>query len=243
MGDDSGRWAFDGECDDPRFVDQRTEASDDEQLRDATDCGQGLRQESAEIRPLLWKADFFGEDDSESGVAGDGVCNDPRFAADPRHPKVVNGTGLVKRDATDCRRAFLMRQAWVLESVNLRDGRSSKLAFGDDSGRWALDDECDDPRFVDLRTEVSGGEPMRDATDCRDAYVTGNATLLEDFLNAKELLPQGFNLGDDSGRWAFDGECDDPRFVDQRTEASDDEQLRDATDCGQGLAQGKVKLQ
>ena len=110
---------------------------------------------------------FFGEDDSESGVAGDGVCNDPRFVADPRHPKAVNGTGLVKRDATDCRRAFLMRQAWVLESVNLRDGRSSKLAFGDDSGRWALDDECDDPRFVDLRTEVSGGGPMRDATDCR----------------------------------------------------------------------------
>lgn len=57
-------------------------------------------------------------------------------------------------------------------------------------------------------------------------------------------LPEGFNYGDDSSVWAFDGDCDDPRFdgpgahtlllpVDARA---------DATDCRQLFEAGRIFL-
>jgi hypothetical protein len=77
---------------------------------------------------------------------------------------------------------------------------------GDDAGEYALDGECDDPRY--------GGDfeshRRHDATDCAGA-----------------ALVETSGLGDDAGEYALDGECDDPRY------GGDFESHRrhDATDC------------
>ena len=258
LGDDSGPWTFDGECDDPRFTGAadsgRTGMPDAHGLeRDATDCGHALLHDAAGIRPHFLERGHFGEDGPDSGMARNGVCNDSRFVADPRYPKAVSSSeGLQERDATDCRLAFLLRQAWMLEEVATPDGGSRWMAFGDDSGRWTFDGACDDPRFLDPRIAASGDALLRDAADCRAAYVKGDVLLLEDVLKVKELLPDGFDLGDDSGRWALDEVCDDPRFLDPRMDPRGHfdprvpvrpyTPMRDALDCGQALAQGKIEL-
>lgn len=51
-------------------------------------------------------------------------------------------------------------------------------------------------------------------------------------------------LGDNASRWAYDGECDDPRFVgpgaDEILMAED--AYHDAADCGRALASGTIWL-
>lgn len=52
--------------------------------------------------------------------------------------------------------------------------------YGDDSGQWAMDRECDDPRFVDVQ-DTPGGmagtleerNTRRDATDCKGLHEAG----------------------------------------------------------------------
>lgn len=85
--------------------------------------------------------------------------------------------------------------------------------LGDDSGEYARDGECDDPRFGGTLESHLG----RDATDCRALAQSGGG---------------GDALGDDSGEYARDGECDDPRFGGDL----ESHRGRDATDC-RGLAQ------
>ena len=52
--------------------------------------------------------------------------------------------------------------------------------FGDDSGQWANDNECDDPRFEGpgmTTTPLLEENIGHDATDCRTAYEAGRLTL------------------------------------------------------------------
>ena len=52
--------------------------------------------------------------------------------------------------------------------------------FGDDTSRWANDNECDDSRFEGAgmtATPLLEGDIGHDATDCRTAYEAGNLTL------------------------------------------------------------------
>ena len=52
------------------------------------------------------------------------------------------------------------------------------------------------------------------------------------------------NFGDDSGRWANDGACDDTRFVGDRGAGAltdDDHVGRDATDCWNLLNAGRIR--
>lgn len=52
--------------------------------------------------------------------------------------------------------------------------------FGDDSSRWANDNECDDSRFEGAgmtATPLLEEDIGHDATDCRTAYEAGNLTL------------------------------------------------------------------
>ncbi len=99
---------------------------------------------------------------------------------------------------------------------------SSSISFGDDSGSYANDGDCDDARFNDdgdtynyMRSHV-----LHDATDCRAAIASGAKTLLLDF-------------GDDSGTYSNDEECDDNRFTGEgRSVLSSDSHVRkDASDC------------
>lgn len=54
------------------------------------------------------------------------------------------------------------------------------IDFGDDSGDWSHDGECDDPRFRGdgmAAPPLSDDDLRRDATDCRELFESGRITL------------------------------------------------------------------
>ncbi len=243
LGDDASEWAFDGECDDPRFAGEAMAADfhKDDIQHDATDCGKAVLADTAWLRTL--PEGFDAGTDSGAWVFDD-VCNDPRFAPDPRYPQaVVHGDHGEGRDATDCLHGFLVRHAWPT-------WQDTGIAFGDDSSEWAFDSECDDPRFTGaaMAGSIEAKNILRDATDCREALEEGSVEFLLFRLLATSPkamgLPPGFELGDDSSEWAFDGECDDPRFTGETVavERFDGNVGRDATDCGKALLEGTATL-
>jgi hypothetical protein len=113
--------------------------------------------------------------------------------------------------------------------------------FGDNTSQWAEDGECDDPRFAGegsaatLLEEDSG----HDATDCRTLFNAGRITLRS--VMSGDI---GIDFGDDGGRWARDGECDDPRFEGDgaATTLLAADAYHDATDCRTLLGQGRVAV-
>lgn len=59
------------------------------------------------------------------------------------------------------------------------------------------------------------------------------------------LVIEGINFGHDSGEWANDFECDDPRFTGKgmtSTPLLDSDIRRDATDCAAAYRAGQIKL-
>ena len=114
--------------------------------------------------------------------------------------------------------------------------------FGDDTGEFARDGECDDPRFqgigMSLPSGVSG-EHGHDATDCRLQYEAGRISLFGVDLDSGYI-----DFGDDAGEWARNGECDDPRFegsgMDSMPLHSD--RGHDASDCRQLYDEGRIRL-
>ena len=243
FGDDSSEWAFDGECDDPRFAGEATAAELDQrnEFRDATDCGKALLTARVQVHML---PDGFEEGEDDGPWAGNGICNDPRFVPDPRHSSATKHVdGAEGRDATDCVRSYLLRHVWTT-------WEDTGVAFGDDSGEWARDGECDDPRFVGeaMASSPNAMHILRDATDCRESFEDERVALFSPELLAASPgvsdLPPGFELGDDSSEWAFDGECDDLRFVGEAMAAAPDEDdvFSDRTDCGRALLTAGVQV-
>ncbi len=239
LGSDTGEWAFDGECDDPRF--EGAGVADglrvEDRAHDATDCARALLNDEADLKiPRLPGGMELSFGDDGDDWAKDGVCNDPRFDADPRQPGAVARVGIAEgHDASDCQQAFLERRAWP---VWVWLGDDEGVAFGDDSGNWAGDGECDDPRFTGIVTagNASASNLLRDATDCYAAWTAGTIGLFS-LDSVLTMMPDGFDLGDDTGDWAFDGECDDPRFhgLHVASELHPENQGRDATDCGRAF--------
>ncbi|MCZ6474910.1 MAG: PPC domain-containing protein, partial [Gammaproteobacteria bacterium] len=115
-----------------------------------------------------------------------------------------------------------------------------RIQFGDDSGDWANDGECDDPRFEGERmaSVLLDEDTYRDATDCEDLFSQGLIVLRADAASGR------IDFGDDSSTWARDGECDDPRFAGAGVAAylTDADLYRDATDCRDLFDQGLVEL-
>ena len=183
----------------------------------------------------------------------DEQCDDPRFrdapgAGEPLMAEYTN-TANVGRDASDC------REAMHAGAIQLRpSGDKDQINFGDDTGRWAFDFECDDGRFeqvdpiprdavVTMSTTPSNRYVGRDATDCRDAYDQNSIvlTVLEDL--------DGISFGQDASDYSYDGLCDDPRFEDipgneprMSSYLSDDDWGADATDCYRAYRDGHVRL-
>jgi len=114
----------------------------------------------------------FGDDSSE--WANDGECDDGRFTG----PGLTSTPLLqedVLADASDCRAAY---KAGNLTLLGV--GKDGQIDFGNDSGEWSNDGECDDMRFAGAgmtQTPLLQDDIMRDASDCRDAYNAGNLTL------------------------------------------------------------------
>ena len=141
----------------------------------------------------------FGDD---SGTwANDGECDDPRFGG--------NLDSHLMADATDCREAHEAGTVTYQAPDNAgSDVSIDDIDFGDNSGNWANDGECDDPRFGgSLDSHL-----MADATDCREAYEAGTVTYETTDNAGSDVSIGDIDFGDDSGNWANDGECDDPRF-------------------------------
>ncbi len=123
----------------------------------------------------------FGDDSST--WAKDGECDDPRFVGEgmTKTPLLPQDTG---RDATDCRAAFergtirLGDDGDDLVEPAVRD--TSYIDFGDDSGEFSRDGECDDRRFTGVgmtRTPLLDADIRADASDCREAYREGRIDL------------------------------------------------------------------
>ena len=241
FGNNLGDTAFDDTCNDPRFRysdGRKSKARGENMFRDAADCRQQYERGAIELRVPEVPGMQLGANASNSN----GKCEDPRFVVDPRyrkrdhswHSAEDNAEG---QDAHDCFHAWLSGEVWPLHSRH-------EIAFGDDTGLWPNDEECDDPRFdgegrsdVSLRTQV-----LHDMTDCVTAYEKGDA----EGRFSLTIVPDDplIEFGDDTGRWSFDGECDDPRFDgDGMSEfPSKDHLQRDAVDCYREYVAERVVL-
>lgn len=240
FGDDSGRFARDGECDDPRFG-GRLEShryADATDCREAFDAGMATYLGTDAGRTVIDGIDF-GTDDGRH--AFDHECDDPRFTGPGMGVALSDH---LRADASDCASAYREGTVTYL-GEDATDTLIDGIDFGDDSGFHAFDDECDDPRFTGPGMGVALSDHLRaDATDCLDAYLEGSVTYIgEDAAEAGDRGSFRINFGDDSGPRAFDGVCDDPRFQGRGAapELYHSSWLADATDCRDAHEAGTVR--
>ena len=206
-------------------------------------------------------AGSFGDD--SGAYPDDGECDDGRFTG--------QGMGVeseVRRDASDCRRLLNAgRIRWrtdadapVAAAARVERPRPQPQmtaeaagSFGDDSGAYPNDGECDDGRFTGQGMGAES-EVRRDASDCRrllnagrirwrtdaDAPVATAARVERPRPQAQPTAEAAGSFGDDSGSYPNDGECDDGRFTGQGMGA-ESEVRRDASDCRRLLNAGRIR--
>jgi hypothetical protein len=255
FGDDSGHWPNDGECDDPRFagIGMADTVAPGGVFGDATDCLAEVEAGRIVIVPGAAQqrrdtaALDFGDDSGPWPM--DNECDDPRFAG-PGSAAVPDARGILV-DASDCRRLYEggfveVSTAPLPELVpEPAPDPVAAIDFGDDSGNWPNDGECDDPRFggPGVNDLPVPADVLADATDCRAMVDTGRASLLPGAPAARRDTA-GLDFGDDSGPWPNDNECDDPRFAGQGSAAVPDARgiLVDATDCRRLYEGGYVEV-
>ncbi len=196
----------------------------------------------------------FGDDTSM--WANDGECDDKRFTG----PGMTDTALLeedIGRDASDCRAAWQAGDLALFTPITENQSLDG-VDFGDDSGDWVHDNQCDDPRFAGegMATSPYADNRARDATDCMAAWQAGTITLAdqeeagaEDAGDGARITTpwteDGVDFGTDSGAWANDGECDDPRFAGEgmTTTTLLDEDIRaDASDCLAAWRAGTLTL-
>ena len=115
--------------------------------------------------PLAAQTVSYGDDSSD--WANDGECDDRRFAGSTISSEFANED--INRDATDCQNG-VEAGTLVLWSLNdaLKVTQCKAIDFGDDSGEYANDNECDDIRFEGSGMASSVGTESigKDASDC-----------------------------------------------------------------------------
>ncbi|MEM9738253.1 MAG: hypothetical protein AAF829_00135 [Pseudomonadota bacterium] len=194
FGNDSGAWAKDGECDDPRFVGQGvasvTEESD--RFRDATDCRalfeKGVIQldEGADLQPPPLRVDGIQFGSDVSNWARDGECDDPRFAGNGMASPPLQLDDAYA-DRSDCLSlwqsgSLTYNADWRAEVSPPPTAREiDAIDFGADTSDWAMDGECDDPRFEGrgMAAEPIADDLEADASDCRYMFMTGLISLIQ----------------------------------------------------------------
>ena len=120
------------------------------------------------------------------------------------------------------------------------------IDFGDDTGEYAQDGECDDPRFegagMSLPAGVAGSRG-RDAADCRRHYDANRISLYGVDLDSGSI-----DFGEDptgETSWGVrDSECDDPRFDGEGMSPFPIGRARghDAADCRRLYDEGRIRL-
>ncbi|MEL6662855.1 MAG: hypothetical protein AAFO57_01135 [Pseudomonadota bacterium] len=194
FGNDTSDWANDGECDDPRFegAGMADITEDSDRFRDATDCkllfdnGKITFRSGEDLEPPPLRIDGiqFGNDTSD--WARDGECDDPRFSGDgmAAGPLDLNDA---YADRSDCLSlwqsgALTYDADWRAETAPPPTAREiDAIDFGDDTSDWAMDGECDDPRFQGrgMAAEPIAADIKADASDCRYMFMTGLVTKRE----------------------------------------------------------------
>jgi hypothetical protein len=176
----------------------------------------------------------FGNDSGD--WSHDGECDDPRFEGDGMATVLLDEDTF--RDASDCRTLF-NDGSIRFNGSPAGPGNTGGIDFGDDSSSWTFDGECDDPRFEGdgMASTLLDEDAYSDATDCENLVRTGRIAL-------RSGAGGGIDFGDDSGNWALDGECDDPRFEGEGVASYlvDADLYRDATDCRDMVSQGLAQL-
>lgn len=191
--------------------------------------------------PVLAQDFDFGDDTSR--YSKDGECDDSRFSGTGMTNTVLLKSD-VGHDASDCRAAF------ESGSIALRGETSrppiAEIHWGDDSGEYAKDGECDDARFVGsaMAESLVTDSIAKDASDCKTAYADEKISSNLLFLGPSN--GNAINFGDDASDFARNGECDDVRFTGDY--ASEMIYLvedigHDATDCKIALEAGLARWQ
>lgn len=161
FGDNTSRWANDGECDDPRFEGEGSAETllDGDNGHDATDCrslfGEGrIALRGAASRGAASSIDF-GDDSSE--WASDGECDDPRFAGDAMADTLLDADAY--HDATDCRTLVGQNRISLRSGAtdgDIRRGRLEKgdatLSSGEYSDAYAFTGSTGQRAVIDLRS-------------------------------------------------------------------------------------------
>lgn len=270
FGDDTGRWAKDGICDDPRFQGPGTSSAQppSEIGKDATDClfavaedGAGLRPgKSGSLRPANSGYDLPPPLLPEDDDFGFGPVFDAPDTLSSEEEAELNE---FNEDISDTFSAPDLTspsgEAYPLKY----DG----LTLGDDSSDYAFDDECDDPRFEGMGMGANIGQYDKsrghDASDClarlktHDIWPTQET---EQRLDEKALAlklkataskpaienTSNIDFGDDSSLFAKDTKCHDPRFIGpgmgDEYIIGNAEEGRDATDCAAAYQAGTIQL-
>jgi hypothetical protein len=132
---------------------------------------------------------------------------------------------------------------------------ADNIDFGDDASQFAKDGECDDMRFSGegmTDTLLIDSDIRHDATDCRTAYEQGRLTYNGGHRNGGHdhsghtgRDSSRIIWGDDSSKYAKDGECDDKRFEGPGmtdTPLLDSDIKHDATDCRVAYEQDRLQV-
>lgn len=128
--------------------------------------------------------------------------------------------------------------------------------FGDDTGRFSKDGECDDMRFAGAGmtdTLLIDSDIFHDATDCRAAFNLNRVYYLGGHRStAPSVAPASttrstthIQWGNDTSKYAKDGECDDKRFTGAgmtSTPLLDSDIQHDASDCRTAFEQNRLEL-
>ena len=234
FGDDTSSWANDGECDDPRFTGTGAAVTTlpEEAFHDATDCSELFMDGSITLIAQTPAADIdFGDD--ASIWANDGECDDPRFGVSGVSSSLSDDDRM--HDASDCSNLYTAGSIVLLEvdpAITLL-----ALMFGDDSGTYPNDGECDDSRFEGpgVASGMSDEDRFRDATDCGELFQQGEITLIPissggpgGAIASGEVVSGSLSNGDQqrsnnayADNYSFEGRAGDVLSLDLRSTAFD----------------------
>lgn len=146
-------------------------------------------------------------------------------------------------------KVYLMFRPLILSVILLAPTTAlatDTFRFGDNSSKWARDGECDDRRFFGkgMSEDLVTGDIAHDAADCRKLYKAGNIRFWVESSARKATQCSRIKFGNNSSKWAKDGECDDPRFEGRGSskDLDSDDISHDAADCRSMCKSGMIFL-
>ncbi|TNC63987.1 hypothetical protein [Rubellimicrobium roseum] len=262
FGADTSVWANDGECDDPRFTGPGTSGMDMDAnlMADATDCRTAFEAGTAQLAQGQVASPAAPAAPTSPAPAANGAqIAAPTAPAEPVAPQssatpaapapdTAQATPPVQPAAPDAQApAPVTKGAQATAPTEPAQPTAPvQVNFGDDSGQWAGDGECDDRRFAGQGMAVSLNwlSVGRDATDCRALYDAGSIRLWAPKESQAATQCAAIDFGDNMSQFANDAECDDPRFEGLGVAGilNPSETGHDAADCSQLCAFGAASL-